>query len=173
MMTAVAYQLIIFIVFTNLIFYACLELRFPDVKTNPATGVLYLGSAEYSAVMWGAFPGTWANWQWLPLSTIYCCALRPWFRTVVIYHSCWFLDMVVLSFCAEMGCLWLVGWLHMCEMDMGCACLLPVYGRLEWPSSGMVGFYYHERSWCCDPRLWNCIRLWSTGEWPYSFNSCG
>ena len=64
-MTAVALQLILFmesthlsyLVSTHLIFYACLELRFPDVKTNPATGVLFLVSAKFSAVIFRAFPG--------------------------------------------------------------------------------------------------------------------
>ena len=37
-----------------LIFYACLELRFPDVETNPGSRV-FLGPAEYSAVMCWAF----------------------------------------------------------------------------------------------------------------------
>ena len=48
----------------------------------------------------------------------------------------------------------------------GCACLIPVYGWLERPSSGKDGFYHHESSWCSGPRLWNCIKLWSTGDWP-------
>ena len=44
------------------IFYVCLRLRFLDVETNqglgrtPAPVVLYLLSAEYSAVMCGAWP---------------------------------------------------------------------------------------------------------------------
>ena len=106
-------------VYTQLIFYACLELRFPDLETNPGPGVLFLVPAEYSAEMCGAFRGTWETWQWLRLSTIYRCALRPWSRTDVVYQSCWSLDLVVLSCCAEIGCLGLVGWLQMCEMDMG------------------------------------------------------
>ena len=47
--------------FTGLIYllsYACLGLQFLDVETNPGPGVLFLVSAEYSAVMCGAYPGT-------------------------------------------------------------------------------------------------------------------
>ena len=65
------------------LFYACLELRFPDVETP---GVLFLVPAEYSAVICRAFPGSWATWQWLRLSTIYCCALKPWSQTSIIYR---------------------------------------------------------------------------------------
>ena len=78
--------------------------------------VLFQMSAEYSAVMGGAFPGTWVTWQWLCLSMIYCCALRPWSRTGVIYQSCMFLDLVILSSCAGTECLGPLGWLHMCVM---------------------------------------------------------
>ena len=40
-----------------------------------------------------------------------------------------------------------------CRAGSGCAYLVPVYGCLEWPSSGMVGFYYHEPSRCGGPGL--------------------
>ena len=69
--------------------------------------------------MYGEFPGTWSTWQWLRLSTIYCCALRPWSPTGVIYQSCWFLDFIVFSCCARTGCLEPVGWMHVCEIDLG------------------------------------------------------
>ena len=82
-------------------FYACLE-RSPDVESNPGPGVLFLVSAEYSSVMWGAFTGTWAPWQWLRLSAIYCCALCPWSLTSVMCQSFWFLNLVVLC---SLGCL--------------------------------------------------------------------
>ena len=49
--TALGLNIHEFMVSLHLIFYACLELRFPDVETN-------LGPAEYSAVMCGAFPKT-------------------------------------------------------------------------------------------------------------------
>ena len=44
--------------FLYLIFYACLRLGVLDVETNPGRGVLFLMSAEYSAVMCRAWPGT-------------------------------------------------------------------------------------------------------------------
>ena len=50
---------------------------------------------------------------------ICCCAPRSWPRTGVTYQSCWFLDLVVLYYCAGMECRGPVGWLHMFEMDMG------------------------------------------------------
>ena len=43
--------------FLCLIFYACLRLRFLDVEITLDGGVLFLLSAEYSAVMCGAWPG--------------------------------------------------------------------------------------------------------------------
>ena len=195
---------------SNLIFYACLELQFLDLETNPGPWHPVPGACK-------AFPGSWVTWQWLYSNTIYCCA-ETWTRTGVMYQ---FLHLVDLS-CAKMRWLGLVGWLQMCEMDMGyianlnlsvvvtkcwylgcvvldrtslcsiciepwsrwldllvytnsngccvvsgCACLISVYEWLEWPSSGMVGFYHLGPLWCCGSRLFNGIILWSTGEWPY------
>ena len=39
----------------HLIFYACLDFRFPDVETNPGPDVLFLRPVEYSVVMCGPF----------------------------------------------------------------------------------------------------------------------
>ena len=47
-------------------------------RLTQAHGVLFLVSAEYSAVMHWAWPGTIVTWPWLRLSMIYCCALRLW-----------------------------------------------------------------------------------------------
>ena len=44
--------------YLNFIFYACLRLRFLDVEIDPGPRVLFLLSAEYSAVMYGAWSGT-------------------------------------------------------------------------------------------------------------------
>ena len=88
-------------------------------RLTRAPGVLFLRPAEYSAVMCGAFRRSWDMWQWLCFSMICCCALGPWSRTGVICQSCWFLDLVVLYCCAGMECHRPMGWLHMCEMDMG------------------------------------------------------
>ena len=56
-------------------------------------GVLYLLSAEYSAVMCGAWPGTLVTWPWLRLSMIYCFALRLWSQICVTCRS-----LLVLGF---------------------------------------------------------------------------
>ena len=108
-----------FMNFIFLLFYASLDLQFLDVDTNPDTSFLFLVSflLPYT-LMCRVFPRTWVTWQWLHLSIIYYCALRPWFRTSIICWSCWFLDMVALSCFARTGCLEPVGWLHMFEMDM-------------------------------------------------------
>ena len=37
-----------------------------------------------------------------------------------------------------------------CCAGRGCACLFPVCGWFEWPSSGVVGFYNHKSSWGCN-----------------------
>ena len=63
------------------------NIGFRICRLTRASGVRFLVPAEYFAVMCGAFPGTCATWQWLRLSTIYCCALRPWSRTDVILTS--------------------------------------------------------------------------------------
>ena len=64
-----------------------------------ARGVLFLLSAEYSAVMCWAWPGTIVTWPWLRLSMIYCCALRLWSQICVTCRRYWFLDSVALSCC--------------------------------------------------------------------------
>ena len=68
-------------------------------------GVLFLMSAEYSAVMCGAWPRTLVTWQWLRLSMIYCCALRLWSQICVTCRKYWFPDSVALSCCAGARCL--------------------------------------------------------------------
>ena len=80
-----------------LLFMLAWDFGFRMWRLTQATGVLFLVSAEYCAVMCGAFPGTRITWQLLSLSRIYCCALRPWSRTGLIYPSFWFLYLVVLS----------------------------------------------------------------------------
>ena len=78
--------------------------------------VLFLMSAEYSLVMWGAWPGTLVSWPWLRLSMIYCCALRLWSQICVTCRRCWFPVSVALSCCVGARCLRPVGWLHNFEM---------------------------------------------------------
>ena len=43
-----------------------------------------------------------------------------------------------------------------CCVGWGCACLFPVCGWFEWPSSGVVGFFNRKSSWCCSLWLRNC-----------------
>ena len=78
--------------------------------------VLYLLSAEYSAVMCRAWQGTLVTWPWLCLSMIYCCALGLWSQIWVTCRRCWFPVSVALSCCAWVRCLGHVGWLHTFEM---------------------------------------------------------
>ena len=103
----------------DLVCYAWLELRFLNVETIPGPRHPVPGACRILCSNVGVFPRTWAMWQWLRPSMICCCALRPWSLTGIIYQSCWFLDSVVLSYCARLKCRGPVGWLHMCEMDMG------------------------------------------------------
>ena len=49
--------------------------------------VLFLMTAEYSAVMCGAWPGTLVTWPWLRFSMIYCCALRLWSQIILTASS--------------------------------------------------------------------------------------
>ena len=102
-----------------LIFYACLELLFPDVETNPGPWRPVPEACRILCSNVRDLPRTWAMWKWLCLSMICCCALRPWSRTGVICQSCWFLNLVVLYCYAGMEWRGPVGWLHMCEMVMG------------------------------------------------------
>ena len=41
----------------------------------------------------------------------------------------------------------------------GWACLFPVCGWFEWPSTRVAGFYYHESSWRCSHWLRDCVWL--------------
>ena len=94
---------------------------------------------------------------------ICCCALRPWSRTIVIYQSFWFLDLVVLSCCAGMECRGSLGWLHICEMDMGhtqpkleCGCCeILVFGV----SGATQNFYAFSLNRNPDPddRIYDCL----------------
>ena len=63
---------------------------------------------------------------------------------------------------------WLLNNINDCCAGWGCACLFPVCGWFEWPSSGVVGFYNHESSWCCSLWLLNCVwLLWvRLSAWP-------
>ena len=87
------------------------------LRQTRGPGVLFLVSAEYSALMLWTFPGTWATWPWLSVSVRFIVVLRPWSRSGVTRQSFWFLDLVVLSCCAVKGWFGPVGWLNMCEMD--------------------------------------------------------
>ena len=177
--------------------------------------VLFLLSAEYSVVS-RAGPGTLVIWPWLHLSIIYCYAPRLWSQICVTSRSCWFPDLISLSWCAGTRFLGIEGWLNTYEMVTahfvnpnlsgvvakcwflglvewerdacvqslsqpwdrcltninGChaawggACLFPVCGWFEWSSSGVVGFYDHEPSWCCSHWLCSCVRLRSVDCWP-------
>ena len=103
----------------HFIFYAGLELRFPDVETNSGSPTsCSLGLQNTLQLCSGPFQEP-ERYDWFRLRMICCCALRPWSRTGVIYQSFWFLDLVVLSCSAVMECRGPVGWLHMCEMDKG------------------------------------------------------
>ena len=53
-----------------------------------------------------------------------------------------------------------------CRAGWVCLCLFPVCGLFEWPSSGVVGFNYHEPSWSCSLWFRNCFWLWLVGCWP-------
>ena len=75
-----------------------------------ARGSQFLLSAEYSAVMCGAWPGTFVTWPWFRHSMIHCCALRVWSQTCVTCrtteYSLWcktgvggLPDLVALSCC--------------------------------------------------------------------------
>ena len=103
----------------HLIFYACLELQFPDVETNPSPRFPVPGACRLLCSNVWSLSKNLNDVTVASSQMICCCALRPLSRTGVIYQSCWFLDLVVLSCCAGMECHGLVGWLHMCEMDMG------------------------------------------------------
>ena len=48
----------------------------------------------------------------------------------------WFLQFTNIYCCCT-------GWRYVC--------LFPFCGWFWWPSSGVVGFYDHELSWCCSP----------------------
>ena len=50
-----------------------------------------------------------------------------------------------------------------CRAGWGCACLSPISGWFEWPSSGVTGFYTHKLSWCYSFWLRDCIFLRSAG----------
>ena len=63
-----------------------------------ARGIQFLLSAEYSAVMSGAWLGTLVTWLWLCL----CCALRLWSQICGTCQSYWFPDLVTLSCCLHL-----------------------------------------------------------------------
>ena len=81
-----------------------------------ARGVLLLVSAEYSAVMCGAWPVILVTWPWRTLGMTYSCALRLWSQICATCWRCWFPDSVALSCCAGASCLGPEGWLHTYEM---------------------------------------------------------
>ena len=128
-----------------LIFYACLELQFPDVETNPGPRPPVPGASRILCSNVRGLSKNLSNVT-VALSMICCCALRPWSRTGVICQSCWFLDLVILYCCAGIECRRPVGWLHMCEMDMG-HCLLTAMAAVQAADACALflfvgGFYY-------------------------------
>ena len=66
--------------------------------------VLFLLSAEHSAVLCGAWPGTFVTWPWLRLSMTYCCAVRLWSQICVMCRRYRFQDTVTQSCCAGARC---------------------------------------------------------------------
>ena len=50
--------------------------------------------------------------------------------------------------------------------------LLPFRGWFQWPSSRVVGFYYHEPSWSCSLWLRNCLRFRTVGCRPNPCTWC-
>ena len=56
--------------------------------------------------------------------------------------------------------------INCCCVVWGRACLFPVCGWIEWPSSGVVGIYNHKSPWCCSLWLFNCVWLRSVGCLP-------
>ena len=69
-----------------------------------------------------AFIGTWANWQWLRLSTIYCCARRRWSRTgIPIRNIIIVLEIRVACSWIWSSCLIVQGWDAPGQWD-GCIC---------------------------------------------------
>ena len=61
---------------------------------------------------------------------------------------------------------WLFTDINGCRAGQGCACLFTVFGWFEYPSSGVVGFYDNEPSWCCSLWFRNGAWLWSVGCQP-------
>ena len=126
-----------------------------------ATDVLLLGPAEYSAVMCGSFPGTWATWQWLRLSMICCCAPRPWSWTGVISEllvplfgrpvlSCW--DgtpwALVMAAYVRDGC----GEFHQPKFECGCCEMLLCGARQNFYVFSL--YRNHDQ----DDRIYDCLQ---------------
>ena len=59
--------------------------------------------------------------------------------------------------------LWIFTNINSCGAGWGCACLFTARVWFEWQSSGVVGIYDHEPSWCCSLWLRNFVWLRSIG----------
>ena len=93
-----------------------LPLRFPDVETNlgprcPVTWACRILCSNVQDLSKNLSDVTVALSQY--------DLLRPWSRTGFICQSCWFLDLVIQYCCARMEFHGPVGWLHMCDIDIG------------------------------------------------------
>ena len=77
------------------IFYPILSLWFPDVETNQAPRVLFLLSAEYSAAMYGACPGTLVLGECTGLSRMHILGYGYATRIGVANSRIWLLCLVV------------------------------------------------------------------------------
>ena len=109
---------IVFMVYIHFIFYSCLELRFPDVETNPSPRCPVLGGCR---IFCCDVQGLSKNLGNLTVASsqydLLLCSV-----TLVSDRHC-ISELLVRGFChpvfVGMGCLRPIGRLHMCEMDMG------------------------------------------------------
>ena len=208
----------------HLIFHACLELRFPDVETNPGTrrpvpgaclsknlaGLFQepercdsgFASVWFVVVLWdpgleqASYISVAGSWIWSSCLVVpgWNAAGSPWDGCMcarwiwgISPSQIWVWLLWLFRVCGATQNFYvyslyrnpdLDGRIYDClptamaavqAADARASLLLNGHVPLEWPSSGMVRFYYHEPSWCCGPRFCHCVRLWSTGDWP---NSC-
>ena len=103
----------------HLIFYFCLELRFPVVETNPGPRRPFHGVCR---TLFSNARGLYSYLSNLTVASSQCdLLLRS--ETLVSdrrpISELQFPDLIVLSCCSGTECLGPVGWLHMCEMHMG------------------------------------------------------
>ena len=103
-------HLIVYGIHISYFFYACLNLRFPNVETNPG---LWRPVPTVCRLLCSNLLSLARN-----LSMTYCCAQRLWSLICVTCRSCWFPDLVALSCCAGEGSLRPEVCRHTYEMDM-------------------------------------------------------